>query len=263
MDKARETITSSGFAKRIGVEAFMVLVMGFVLGLIGPFGTFEMPIGLRLVYWMIFGLLGFAIFRPMIITGEWLSEALGLSAMIGIGLTLAVAAVPMTLLVAVMFSGFDLAAAFHRDDFGRLYFQVWLIGFLINGVFQLTFRKAAHTAPEAGSVAETAPLEPAPPAFHDRLPAGFGPLLALKGEDHYVRAIGDTREELVLIRLRDAVAELGDAAGTQVHRSWWVAKDAVTRINREGRSATLILTNGSEVPVSRENMARLKTLFGK
>ncbi|MBX3498214.1 MAG: LytTR family transcriptional regulator DNA-binding domain-containing protein [Alphaproteobacteria bacterium] len=51
--------------------------------------------------------------------------------------------------------------------------------------------------------------------------------------------------DLILLRLRDAVAEL------QVHRSWWVAHGAVQAANRDGQKLTLILRNGLEVPVSK------------
>ena len=83
-------------------------------------------------------------------------------------------------------------------------------------------------------------------------------MLALKGEDHYVRAIGAAREELILLRLSDAIAALPAGAGLRVHRSWWVAREAVARVTRDGRAARLILTNGTEAPVSRDAMTLLR-----
>ncbi|KTE11438.1 hypothetical protein ATE71_11760 [Sphingopyxis sp. H115] len=56
------------------------------------------------------------------------------------------------------------------------------------------------------------------------LPPGFGPVGALKGEDHYVRVIGTRSEELILMRMRDAIARLDNADGLRIHRSWWVAR---------------------------------------
>ena len=84
-------------------------------------------------------------------------------------------------------------------------------------------------------------------------------MLALSSEDHYVRAHSDISTTLILIRLRDAVAELGSAAeGMQVHRSWWVSRAAVTGHKRSDRAMRLILRNGLEVPVSRERIPLLK-----
>ena len=39
--------------------------------------------------------------------------------------------------------------------------------------------------------------------------------------------------------------------GLQVHRSWWVARDAITDAKRGDGRATLTLKDGAEVPVSR------------
>lgn len=244
--------------KQLAIEVMLVLVVGFALGLIGPFGTYEMSTASRLLYWIVFGVAGYAIFRPLVIVGGWLSETLRIPRAVGIGLALLIAALPMTLLVAALLFRFNLSEALRWDGIGLLYFQVWLIGFLTNGFFQLLFRKpAAATAAVMPTDSAPASVEP---AFTARLPAGFGPLLALKGEDHYVRAISATREELILIRLRDAIAELGGVEGLQVHRSWWVAKAGVSRVRRDGRTAVITLTTGAEVAVARNKMAELRAL---
>jgi DNA-binding LytR/AlgR family response regulator len=52
------------------------------------------------------------------------------------------------------------------------------------------------------------------------------------------------------MRLADAVAELGPA-GLQVHRSWWVAADAIEAVSwRRGRGEAR-LKGGVIAPVSR------------
>ncbi|MEE4536883.1 MAG: LytTR family DNA-binding domain-containing protein, partial [Erythrobacter sp.] len=86
---------------------------------------------------------------------------------------------------------------------------------------------------------------------HDRLPRGFPAILALQVEDHYVRAIAAERSEMVLMSLSDAIAEMAEDVGEQVHRSWWVARSAVAGHRRVGRDVRLVLINGSEAPVSR------------
>ena len=45
--------------------------------------------------------------------------------------------------------------------------------------------------------------------------------------------------------------------GAQVHRSWWVARDAVEGVEREGRSVRLVLPRGIAAPVARSRMAEL------
>ena len=61
-----------------------------------------------------------------------------------------------------------------------------------------------------------------------------------------------------LPELRDAIAELDGIDGLQVHRSWWVARGAVSDVQREGRNIRLTLDTGVEAPVSRANVQVLK-----
>ncbi|HTX47866.1 MAG TPA: LytTR family DNA-binding domain-containing protein [Caulobacteraceae bacterium] len=94
----------------------------------------------------------------------------------------------------------------------------------------------------------------APPAkFLARLTPKLrgGTLYAVEAEDHYLRLHTSLGQDLILMRLGDAIAELEGLEGARTHRSWWVAKEAVAKVERfEGR-ATLTLKDGSEVPVSR------------
>jgi DNA-binding LytR/AlgR family response regulator len=94
----------------------------------------------------------------------------------------------------------------------------------------------------------------APPAkFLARLPAKLGGanLWAVEAEDHYLRLHTSLGQDLILMRLTDAIAELEGIEGARTHRSWWVARAAVTRVEREEGRATLVLADGAEAPVSR------------
>ncbi len=246
--------------KKIWIELFLTMVAGLVLGLFGPFGTYEMPTVLRIAYWLVFVLAGYAIFRPLIVAGKWLSEAIAIPQILAVGLALVIASIPMTLLVSHLLSGAGPITAGQLDGLLPLYFQVWFIGFLINGMFVLLLEKR-QMIPVAASGEAAAPPAPKisePVRFEDRLSAGFGTPLALNSEDHYVRAIGTAREELVLIRLGDAIQEMGVVPGMQVHRSWWVAEAAIAHLKRDGRTAKLVLVDGREIPVAREKLALLR-----
>lgn len=96
------------------------------------------------------------------------------------------------------------------------------------------------------------------PKLCSRLSAGFfGPVIALQSEDHYVRVHGPRGSELILIRLREAIAEMDGEPGDQVHRSWWVARAGIDRVERSGRSWIIHLMNGETAPVSRDAIYRL------
>ncbi|MGI3898983.1 MAG: LytTR family DNA-binding domain-containing protein [Janthinobacterium lividum] len=83
-------------------------------------------------------------------------------------------------------------------------------------------------------------------------------LLALEAEDHYLRLHTDGGSVLVLMRLRDAMAELGPSAGWQAHRSFWVASGVPARAERSGHGWTLSLPGGLVVPVSRSRATGLR-----
>jgi hypothetical protein len=89
--------------------------------------------------------------------------------------------------------------------------------------------------------------------FMQRLPARYrtADLWAVSSEDHYLRVHTSLGEELILMRLADALHDLGGADGLQTHRSWWVAKDGVADARREGGKLSLVLKSGAEAPVSR------------
>ena len=95
--------------------------------------------------------------------------------------------------------------------------------------------------------------DPAPPKFLERLPLKLrgAEVWAVEAEDHYLRLHTSKGQDLVLLRLADAIAELQGIEGMQVHRSWWVARDAIADAKRGDGRATLTLKDGAEVPVSR------------
>jgi hypothetical protein len=92
-----------------------------------------------------------------------------------------------------------------------------------------------------------------PPKFLGRLPARLrgADLYAVEAEDHYLRLHTSLGQDLILMRLADAIVELEGLEGAQTHRSWWVARDAVTAAERMDGRAVLTLMDGAEAPVSR------------
>lgn len=128
--------------------------------------------------------------------------------------------------------------------------------FAVAGIISLVFDMLSHLF-DAGT-GPNATASPALPPILARLPVEKrGPLVALSVEDHYVRVQTGTGEEVVLMRLADAIRETGETAGMQVHRSHWIATGAVTAARRNGDGAILTLTTGAEVPVSRRYVAAI------
>ena len=128
-------------------------------------------------------------------------------------------------------------------------------------VDQAATSRSGHTqAPAADPPLAAAAPESSPnrPRLYARLTPHFeGPILALESEDHYVRVHGEQHSELLLLRLRDAIAEMDNEPGEQTHRSWWVARGAVSQVVGTGRNRQIELVNGKRAPVARDSIDRL------
>ncbi|MDJ0749473.1 MAG: LytTR family DNA-binding domain-containing protein [Woeseiaceae bacterium] len=75
-------------------------------------------------------------------------------------------------------------------------------------------------------------------------------VLALQAEEHYVRIYSTGGSELVHYRFGDAAQQMPAELGLQVHRSWWVAGNAIRSAKRGSRRWQLDLVNDVAVPVS-------------
>jgi len=90
------------------------------------------------------------------------------------------------------------------------------------------------------------------PAFLERIPAGvsLADVIAVKAEQHYIKVVTAGKTYMVLHRFGDALHELEGSEGLQVHRSWWVRKNAILRVRQNARKMNLVMESGAEVPVS-------------
>ena len=125
--------------------------------------------------------------------------------------------------------------------------NIFIIAFIVAAMFHMLSRDRPDTN------------NALPPAILDRIPyEKRGRLMALSVEDHYVRIITTKGVEFVLLRLSDAMRETGDVAGMQVHRSHWIATQAVKSARRDGDRAILTLVIDTEIPVSRRYVTHIK-----
>lgn len=233
--------------RQIAVEVTLIAAIGLALAALGPFGSYAVPFGARAAMWIGFILIGFAIFRPMLVVSTWLDARLGIGRFPARLLVVALGGVPLSIVIDL---ALDRLLPPGTSRFPILYLQVCGIGLVVHFLMERLLAAPAAPPPSAEPEPSAAPLSR--PRFLDRVPGSIGTrLLCLSMEDHYVRAHGDTGSALILMRLRDAIAELDGVPGLQVHRSWWVAADAVERVERDGGRLRLRLLNGIHVPVSR------------
>jgi LytTr DNA-binding domain len=261
-------------ARGIILDLAAMTIIGVFLALIGPFGSIAAPLPERLVSWIGFAWLGYACYRPMQSVVDWGERTLALprwgllaaSCLVGtVPMTLAVLAINSQPLGALAWPGLENAMA--------TYFAVLMIGGAVTVLFNLVQARPREPAPAAAvppspeQVVLPAAWEPAaiatvpspPNPLLNQLPPELGSdIIALEMEDHYVRVHTALGSALVLMRLRDAMALLGDVDGMQVHRSWWVARAAVEDVMRDGRNIRLKLAREIEAPVARANITPLR-----
>lgn len=245
----------------VAAQAVIALSIGLLLGKIGAFGTYrELPALDRYVYWLAITAIDWALIVATARSLRAVSAGFAaLPVLVQVMLTVILAAVPGTLAVC----GLDslLRVVPQWDWLPLLYVNTAVMSFAIALPVALVLRPAAAPvmAAPAMPLAALAPAAAKPPSFLQRIPPALGrELLALEMEDHYLRIHTAQGSALVLLRLRDALAELDGADGLQVHRSWWVARGALDAVTREAGKPVLRLRNGLSVPVSRSFRADVK-----
>lgn len=106
-------------------------------------------------------------------------------------------------------------------------------------------------SPKEATEPKDRPRERKPSALERRFPEIVGQtLLAIEADEHYVRLHTDAGSKHVLYRFRDALKDVEELAGLRVHRSWWVAEDAMEDLEQTASGFGLKLKGGLIAPVS-------------
>jgi hypothetical protein len=227
-------------------------LIGVVMTVSGAFGSDRLEVIPRFLFWMLQMLVGASVgvlvtryvipdrwFRVPGWAGYWVIVPIAVGT-----------ALPMCVLVALM-DALARGQAFRPAMIGVVFPTTLITSLAITALAMIIRRRAPGST-------HAAPAGAPPPKFLARLPAKLkgADLWAVEAEDHYLRLHTSLGQDLILLRLSDAVAELEGIEGAQTHRSWWVARSAVVEAERADGRATLTLKDGAKVPVSR-NFTRL------
>ena len=210
-------------------------LMTVVMTVLGPFGTYEaLGLGYRLLYWSV-AIFGCAILFDTAVEWAIRAGARPLTPKILIGAALG--ALPACLVILALET--LLREGMIPAHWPWLYVCVFIVGAIMSVLsFHPTF-------------ATRRPRTPASVRFLERLPEGLGEALdSLSMNDHYVEVFTDKGSEMIHMRFKDALGELGAYPGLQIHRSHWVALGAIEGVSREGRSLMLRTKAGRSLPVS-------------
>lgn len=227
------------------------IAMALFLSFVGAMGSHEAPMLMRMGYWLTMMLGGtvsvqlVSLVSCRFIKLEPLADAIVL-------FLLSVPAVTLTVWLA---DSLYLNRPLDPEMLLLTAGPVAIITFAMSVLQYLVERtpRQSHVHPDA-------PAQEPARAFRERLPFRFrqADIHALSAEDHYLRVHTSAGQTLILMRLYDAIRELDGIEGSQVHRSWWVAKDAVSTVRRGDGRMTLALKGDIEAPVSRSYARVLK-----
>lgn len=131
----------------------------------------------------------------------------------------------------------------------------------VNYLFDRLIGMPRYRYPERSPLSDTSlsvESTAAPPIVR-RLPETLqGELVFLQAEDHYVRVGTTIGQALVHSRFADAIAAASPVEGVQIHRSFWVASQAVVELRKANGAYAVLLADGSVLPVSRTHLTAIR-----
>lgn len=235
-----------------------VLGLGVLLGFAGPFGSYPpLSAPVRYAFWIGMVFVGYA---AALAAEKLVPETSLLRPLLRLGATAMVSALPLTFVAAWVVPIIRPGHGYDPLQLPALFCVVAAVQLAI--VFTLLRKSNAPPRPSLARSGERSGVFP--PALLSRLPSRLGEeIVALEAEDHYLRVHTMLGSDLVLMRLSDAIAGMEPDLGLQVHRSWWVAQDAICEIVRSEQRSHLKLKNGLVVPVGRTYSAAVRARTGR
>ncbi len=227
-------------------DAGFALALGLIFAWFGVYESSRLPFPERLAYWtttIATGILSGRVVMPFVFEQRLSHLHLALKVLIA---ATAISVPVMVVLLVIERFVFDLVT--HPTEWPVSFGYVLVVSLVLTFGFAMLdiFEKTNATQNASGPDAR-------PPAITERLPVRLrtARIYAVSAEDHYLRVHTSAGEELILMRLGDAIRELEGIEGLQTHRSWWVAREGLAETERVNGKLVLKLKSGAEAPVSR------------
>lgn len=248
------------------LSLMLLWLLGSVaLGLLGPYGTWVLlPLVWRLVFWA--GILiaavtvaGGAAFLARLVVPQRPFVAL----MIEGGLTALILG-PMIWSLCCVLPHADPALIPPPSKIMVAVLAVWLCVVLLRARARGAVPPPAAMADHTGQ--GVPPAQPTPPAitrpaFLARSDLDLpGAVMRVSADDHYLVIQTTHGSGRMIMRFRDAMPDLEELPGFRIHRSHWVAAEAVLRVRAEGRRHVMDLVDGTVLPVSQSYLAPLRAV---
>lgn len=228
----------------------------------GPFGTYDdLTFLSRLLYWSV-AILGSGVFFWTImyqtIYRPWLGRFPKLFRLV---VGAAIAAIPASVVIYILQINLrHIPVPVERLPW--LWFVVLFVGIGIGVIYFISpfgrFLQPEHNDPNLpvgspGGLDEMQPVNDINhrPVFFERLSDDLGlELVSLSMNDHYIEVVTIQGKAMLHMKFSDAMMELAEYPGAQIHRSHWVARRAVGQIEKQGRSIAMGMKDGRNLPIS-------------
>jgi hypothetical protein len=228
------------------------LSIGLIVGYLGPFGSYEMPLLSRLIYWVILIGAGHFIYSQSDKFCKWYFDKKHFNTILTFILSTLIGAIFLTFFVEFVTHFFMNNQLTFPQNFILFYPKVFVLSLTLNVISYLLDQAKSQSSLTQNETMKTN-------NFIKRLPLKLGnDLICFSMEDHYLQVYTEKGNHMMLLRMKDALVELKDYKGLQVHRSWWVAIDAVTDVKKQARKTILVMKNNIEVPVSQKYLTIIK-----
>lgn len=233
------------FTKHLTTFVATSLIAGSILTVMAPYGTLRMDLPSRALYWV----------------GLCAAGGLGAQSLTficaRIGVKLSVVALTLcqslgaTLFVSLFLIGLDYSQSGQVTLVHVVItiFYVWIIAVTLCAISNLIGNRQNSSIPPPERAALFERLKP---------PLRASDIYALSAEDHYVRVHTSNGDDLILMRLSDAIREVAPLIGLSTHRSWWVSEVGVKSVSRKDGKTSITLHSDIEVPVSRNRNKDVK-----
>lgn len=224
--------------------AIVGAILGFSLlfAFLGVYNNNHLSFVLRTLFWascITTGSIVGLVCLPLLTTGALKHHHLSVKIM---ALSL-VQALPIPLVIAAYSNNFS----------SDLSVQYWLSQYGLAIVIAMIINSCVYLFVSSNGLLNDVKKESTVSSFLARLPHRYhsSELYAVSAEDHYLKVHTSLGQELILMRLSDAVKELSGADGMQTHRSWWVARVGIAESISQSGKRSLLLKSGEIAPVSR------------
>lgn len=234
--------------------ALVILAFGFVFSILGVYGSHQLPFYIRFIFWtvtMATGILATIAIMPVLVKRMMREQ----HPVAHVAVAALLSSIPVTLVITFFNPTFNFNSSF--KVWGLQFGYVLIVSLIVGGIGYPFLKKIGAYGDIEASVDTDVDV------FLKRLPLKFqsAELYGFSAEDHYLRVYTSKGEALILLRFADAMRDVSNAEGLQVHRSWWIMKSGVVDTRIEAGKRLLILKSETKVPVSRTYLKNAKQAF--